>query len=136
VLLFGGPDEAEDKRRILQEIGAPFVLEANTKTLMPAAALMKKCSAFLSVDTALMHLAAAMKVPRQIVIEAFTLNPTNLPYGNPFTLIPNPAVQGRNLDFYRYDGRGIQGTREELIRCMSAVSVEAVYEAVVKALNA
>ena len=46
------------------------------------AALMKRCSAFLSVDTALMHIAAAVKVPNQIVIEAPTLNVTNWPYGN------------------------------------------------------
>jgi ADP-heptose:LPS heptosyltransferase len=45
--------------------------------LRETAALMKRCSAFLSVDTALMHIAAAVKVPNQIVIEAPTLNVTN-----------------------------------------------------------
>ena len=89
---------------------------------------MKRCTAFLSVDTALMHLAAAVKV-RQIVIEAPTFNKTNEPYGNNYELVRNPAVGGRNLDYYRYDGKGIQGTREELVRCMASVSVEAVLEA-------
>jgi hypothetical protein len=52
------------------------------------------------------------------------------PYGNPFVLIKNPAVAGRNLDYYRYDGRGIRGTPEELTRCMASVSVEEVWKAV------
>jgi ADP-heptose:LPS heptosyltransferase len=95
---------------------------------------MQQCTAFLSVDTALMHLAAAVKVP-QIVIEAPTFNKTNEPYGNAFTLVKNPAIAGRNLEYYRYDGRGIRGTREELVRCMESVSVESVYAAVAAVLS-
>jgi ADP-heptose:LPS heptosyltransferase len=90
---------------------------------------MQRCSAFLSVDTALMHIAAAVKTPRQIVIEAPTFNKTNEPYGNPFVLVRNPAVAGRNLEYYRYDGLGIHGSRQELTRLMASVSPEAVYEA-------
>jgi hypothetical protein len=82
-----------------------------------------------------MHVAAAVNAPRQVVIEAPTLNKTNQPYGNPFTLIPNPAVAGRNLEYYRYDGRGIQGSREELLRCMASVTVDAVYEGLQTALR-
>ena len=82
-----------------------------------------------------MHLAAAVKVRRQIVIETPTLNVTNLPYGNEFSVIPNPSVHGRNLEYYRYDGRGIQGTNAELIRCMESVSIDAVYAALEAALS-
>jgi ADP-heptose:LPS heptosyltransferase len=96
---------------------------------------MQRCSAFLSVDTALMHIAAAVKTPHQIVIEAPTFNKTNEPYGNPFTLVRNPAIAGRNLEYYRYDGQGIHGTREELTRLMESVSPEAVYEALSRALR-
>jgi ADP-heptose:LPS heptosyltransferase len=130
VLLFGGPEEAAEIAQITSELGTPFALRATTKSLLQAAALMTRCNAFLSVDTALMHLAAAVKVSNQIVIEAPTLNATNLPYGNPFTLVLNPAVHGRQLEFYRYDGCGIQGTREELIRCMKAVTPEMVLQAI------
>ncbi|HET7623884.1 MAG TPA: glycosyltransferase family 9 protein [Verrucomicrobiae bacterium] len=125
-VLFGGPDENEEILKILEATGTPFAVQAATGNLLQAAALIKRCDGFLSVDTALMHLAAAMKARKQIVIEAPTLNETNVPYGNPFTLIENPAVHGRNLDFYRYDGNGIQGTREELEKCMSAVRPEDV----------
>jgi hypothetical protein len=70
------------------------------------------------------------------VIEAPTLNVTNWPYGNPFTLVPNPVVNGRGLDYYRYDGGDIKGTREELIAAMESVKVSDVFAAVTKALAA
>jgi ADP-heptose:LPS heptosyltransferase len=126
ILLFGGPDEAKDHPVILAQANPNLTLEARTKNLRQTAALMKRCSAFLSVDTALMHIAAAMKVPHQIVIEAPTLNVTNWPYGNDFTLIKNPVVNGRNLEYYRYDGGDIKGTREELIAAMESVKVAEV----------
>jgi ADP-heptose:LPS heptosyltransferase len=132
VLLFGGPEETKDHQVVLAQSNRDLTLEAKTQNLRQTAALMKRCSAFLSVDTALMHIAAAMKVPNQIVIEAPTLNATNLPYGNPFTLVKNPVIAGRNLDYYRYDGGDIKGTRKELLACMASVKIEDVFETVTK----
>jgi ADP-heptose:LPS heptosyltransferase len=130
VLLFGGPEEREAHARIHSKVASANILIPETRNLRQAAALLKHCHAFLSVDTALMHVAAAMKVPNQIVIEAMTLNPTNFPYGNPFTLVRNPVVNGRNTDYYRYDGGPIKGTDEELIAAMNSVTVDAVEQAV------
>jgi len=132
VLLFGGPEEAKDHPVVLAQADHKLTLEAKTKNLRETAALMKRCSAFLSVDTALMHIAAAVKAPNQIVIEAPTLNVTNWPYGNKFTLVKNPVVNGRGLDFYRYDGGDIKGTREELLACMESVKVANVFATVTK----
>ena len=134
ILLFGGPEEESQHARILAETKSARVIKPDTTNLRQAAALVKNCSAFLSVDTALMHVAAAMRVRGQVVIETPTWNKPIEPHGNPFSLVKNPAVAGRNLEFYRYDGRGIRGTDEELIRCMAAVTVEAVFEAVSRAL--
>jgi len=132
VLLFGGPEETKDHQVVLAQSNSGLTLEAKTQNLRQTATLMNRCTAFLSVDTALMHIAAAVKVPNQIVIEAMTLNATNLPFGNKFTLVKNPAVAGRNLDFYRYDGGDIKGTREELLACMASIKIEDVFEAVTK----
>ena len=134
VLLFGGPEEAEAHARIRAEVSSPNIFVPETHNLRQAAALMKDCHAFLSVDTALMHLAAAMKVPNQIVIEAPTLNATNVPYGNRFTVIRNPAVNGRNLEYYRYNGKPVQGTDEELIALMKSVKVDDVLRVVTRTL--
>jgi ADP-heptose:LPS heptosyltransferase len=132
VLLFGGPEETKDHEIVLAQANRELTLEAKTKNLRETAALMKRCGAFLSVDTALMHIAAAVKVPNQIVIEAPTLNVTNWPYGNNFTLVKNPVVNGRGLDFYRYDGGDIKGTRKELLACMESVKVVDVFATVTK----
>ncbi|HTD65545.1 MAG TPA: glycosyltransferase family 9 protein [Candidatus Limnocylindria bacterium] len=135
VLLFGGPEERAAHARIRVEVPGASIFVPETRNLRQAAALMKHCHAFLSVDTALMHVAAVVKVPNQIVIEAMTLNATNVPYGNAFKLVPNPAVNGRNLDYYRYNGKPIQGTDAELIAAMSSVKVETVEQAVTLSLS-
>jgi len=126
VLLFGGPEEEQDHQRIRAQTSPDQVLVTETANLRQAAALLKQCDLFLSVDTALMHLATAMKVPKLAVIETPTWNKPIEPYNHPFTLIRNPAVAGRNLDYYRYDGRGIRGSPAELRRCMTSVTVESV----------
>jgi ADP-heptose:LPS heptosyltransferase len=130
VLLFGGPEEEESHARILAATAPRGVTVPHTAGLRQAAALIGKSDIFLSVDTALMHLAAAMKVPRQIVIETPTFNKTVEPWGQRFITVKNPAVAGRNLDYYRYDGAGIRGTPEELLRAMASVSVDDVFHAI------
>jgi hypothetical protein len=69
-----------------------------------------------------------------MVIEAPTLNKTNLPFGNTYTLIDNPAIKGRHLDYYRFDGKDIKGTHEELVELMNAVSVTKVFQVVDRSL--
>jgi ADP-heptose:LPS heptosyltransferase len=96
---------------------------------------LKFCDLFLSVDTALMHIAATMKVRKQIVIETPTWNKPIEPYGNPFILVQNPAVAGRNLEYYKYDGRGIHGSAQELIKCMESVSVDRVWQTLADAVK-
>jgi ADP-heptose:LPS heptosyltransferase len=129
ILLFGGPEERKDHQHVLAQANQELTREVKTPNLRLTAALMRRCSAFLSVDTALMHIAAALKTRNQIVIEAPTLNVTNWPYGNNFTVVKNPAIDGRGLDFYRYDGGDIKGTREELIKTMETVKIADVYAA-------
>ena len=132
ILFFGGPGEKKDHEKIQAAIGTDKVLFPQTKSMLQTAALIGECDLFLSVDTSLMHLAAAMEVQNQIVIETPTWNKPIEPYGNPFTLVKNPAVAGRNLEYYRYDGGDIKGTREELLRCMTSIRVEDVFETVMK----
>jgi ADP-heptose:LPS heptosyltransferase len=128
VVLFGGPDEAEAHGRLFQELRGGRVYFAEAPSLRHAAALLERAHAFLSVDTLFMHLAAAMAVPHQFVIETPTVNPCILPLRDDWTLIPNPAVGGRNLDYYRYDGRPIAGTAAEIEALMNSVRVEAVLQ--------
>jgi ADP-heptose:LPS heptosyltransferase len=130
ILFFGGPGEKKDHEKIRAVLGDGKVFFPKTDNMLEAAALIGRCDLFLSVDTSNMHLAAAMRVKKQIVIETPTWNKPIEPYGNPFTLVKNPAVAGRNLDYYRYDGEPIKGTPEELTRIMASVTVEDVLNAV------
>jgi ADP-heptose:LPS heptosyltransferase len=135
VLLFGGPNEEADNIALLSALQGEWLRRPQTKNLRQAAALLQKCHVFLSVDTSLMHLAAAMKVPNQIVIETPTWNKPIEPYGQKFVLVPNPAVGGRNLEYYRYDGRGIRGSDNEIRQCMTSVTVDQVLVAIQKQLD-
>ena len=136
VVLFGGPEEKEENARILAEAAHPNLIAPKTRSIREAAALLKHCEVFLSVDNAMMHFAAAMQVPKQVLIESMAFGPTLEPYGQRYQLVPNPAVHGRNLDYYRYDGKPIKGTADELRRIMQAVSVDMVLAAVTDVLNA
>lgn len=136
VLLFGGPEEREENARILAEAAHPNLVVPRTRSIREAAALLRHCEVFLSVDNAMMHFAAAMKVPKQVLIESMAFGPTLEPYGRPFRLVPNPAVHGRNLEYYRYDGKPIKGSEAELLRIMQAVKVESVLAGLEEALIA
>lgn len=131
ILFFGGPGEKEDHEKIRAALGKGKAFFPETGSFLQTAALIGRCDLFLSVDTSNMHLAAAMGVKKQIVIETPTWNKQIEPYGNPFTLVKNPAVAGRNLEFYRYDGAPIKGTADELTKLMGSVTVDDVFKAVV-----
>ncbi len=135
VLLFGGPEEERDNQILLDQTKRDHVLAIKTPSLRHAAALIEHCELFLSVDTSLMHVAAAMKVRKQLVIETPTWNKPIQPHQHPFVLVPNPAVAGKNLKYYRYDGRGIRGTAEEIRQCMNSVTVDAVFQVISDALT-
>lgn len=135
VVFFGGPEDRVLQSELFSRIRADRILFPETPTIRHAAALVGRAHAFLSVDTAFMHLAAAMQVPRQFVIETPTVNPCILPLRKDWTLIPNPGVGGRALDYYRYDGRPIQGSPSEIQRLMETVTMESVLEALRPALS-
>jgi ADP-heptose:LPS heptosyltransferase len=129
ILLFGGPEEKQAHEQILARTSRQHVFEVKTASLRQTAALLRTCDLFISGDTSLMHLAAVGKVPKQFVIETPTFYKPNYPYQQPFILIRNPEIAGRNLQYYLYDGRGIRGTNEELRRCMASITVDSVYQA-------
>lgn len=64
ILLFGGKDESADKQAMLAMINKDREIAYDIAApLLTTAAIMKKCSFFLSNDSGLMHIAAATGVP-------------------------------------------------------------------------
>jgi heptosyltransferase-2 len=62
-LLFGSPKEAEVTARVKTAMTQPAVDLAGKTDLAAAAALIQRCQIFLTNDSGLMHLAAAVDVP-------------------------------------------------------------------------
>jgi ADP-heptose:LPS heptosyltransferase len=135
VVLFGGPEEQEDNEQILNAVQDARLMPAGSRSIKEATALLKHFHVFLSVDNAFMHLAAAMKVPEQVVIESPTFNKTIEPWQRTFRLVRNPMVAGRNLEYYLYDGKDIKGTREHLLACMRSITPQMVLKVLEESLR-
>jgi ADP-heptose:LPS heptosyltransferase len=135
VVFFGGPEEAEAHATLFQRLRQGPVFFPQSPGLRHAAALLGHAHAFLSVDTVFMHLAAAVQVPHQFVIETPTINPPILPLRETWELIPNPRVAGRGLEFYRYDGLPIRGTDAQLRQIMESVTAELAWSRVGRVFN-
>ena len=85
ILIFGGPEEGQLKEGIRRCMSQPGLVVMDT-TMRQTAALIEKCALFVSNDSALMHTAAAMKVPCVVIF-----GPTNpkwvYPYGTNYRLV-------------------------------------------------
>ncbi|MEM2956105.1 MAG: glycosyltransferase family 9 protein [Candidatus Pacearchaeota archaeon] len=131
VLLFGGPEELKDNEYIRKKINNERVINIKTSNIRESAAIIKHCDYFISIDTSLMHIAAAMKVKHQIVIETPTFNKTVEPYKRRYILIKNPLIHGKNLEYYKYDGKGIKMDKKEIKKVMNSIKVKEVFKKIV-----
>lgn len=123
ILLFGGPDEEELKNEISKGIGASnFVV--NTDNLAQTAALMKRCKVFITNDSSLMHVAAAMQLNVIAII-----GPTNPAYIHPWKT--KHKLVTLNLDCapcFFYSPRPLKCYRDDIkFKCIKELSVEMVY---------
>lgn len=122
VLIFGGPDEQELKENISSRMSRSGLVVSNT-TMRQTAALIERCALFVSNDSALMHTAAAMKVPCVVIF-----GPTNpkwvYPYGTRYRIVR------RDLPcspcFY-YSARPLTCARGDFA-CVEGVGVSQVLE--------
>jgi heptosyltransferase-2 len=85
ILIFGGPEEKFLKQDLRDRMSPPGLIVSGT-TMRQTAALIEHCDLFISNDSALMHTAAAMKVPCVVIF-----GPTNpkwvYPYGTSYRLV-------------------------------------------------
>ena len=96
ILLFGGPEELElnvaIKNEISLSIGTDSVHIVQMPSLMGSIALMQECKAFISNDSGLMHIAAALQLP-QISIFGYTSHIHTAPWGNSNALVARRALE-------------------------------------------
>ncbi len=120
VLLFGGKDELELNRTILNKSGSDNIFIVETGSLVQSAAVMSKCDLFITNDSGLMHIAAALKLEIIPII-----GPTNMNYIHPWKAEYHTA--SLNLEcspcFY-YSPKPLTCYRDDVkFKCLKELSV-------------
>ena len=132
ILIFGGPDENDLKKDIYKQINSESCYVVDSGNLPESAALMAKCSVFISNDSGLMHIASSLNLNVVAI-----LGPTNPHYIHPWKT--NYKVVRLNLDCspcFIYSPRPLICFREDvLFKCMKELTVDMVYDPVVNFLN-
>jgi len=79
ILLFSGPDERDTIKKIYKKLRVkPFIIES--KEIKKIGAIINKCNIFLSTDSGLGHIAAALETPVIAIFGPANYNRTR-PYG-------------------------------------------------------
>jgi len=132
LLIFGGPDEEELKKNICRIIDSPNAFTVSKGSLTENAAVMKRCSVFVTNDSSLMHIASALK--RKVVA---IIGPTNINYIHPWHTVYKTA--SLNLDCspcFIYSPRPLICFRDDVkFKCIKELDVEMVYAAVKEILT-
>ncbi|MGB9664737.1 MAG: glycosyltransferase family 9 protein [Ignavibacteria bacterium] len=130
ILLFGGPDEYELNTRINSLMNNQAII-VKTESLLQTSAIMRRANLFITNDSALMHIASALKLN---VVAIF--GPTNSNYVHPYKT--NYKVAKLNLDcqpcFY-YSPKPLTCSRKDVkFKCIKDLNVELVFEKVLELL--
>ncbi len=131
IMIFGGPEENELKKLIAGTADNPSVITVSTDNLAQTAALMKKCGVFVSNDSSLMHIAAALQLKTAAII-----GPTNTAYIHPWKT--EHRIASLNLDCspcFIYSPRPLICSRDDVkFKCIKELEVDMVYKTVLELL--
>jgi heptosyltransferase-2 len=127
ILIFGGPEEKELKTQIFRGIESSKAFLIETKTLLQSTAIMKRCNLFITNDSALMHIASALKLNVVAII-----GPTNTHYIHPWKT--NHRIVSLNLDCspcFFYSPKPLTCSRDDVkFKCIKELSVEYVLSSI------
>ena len=127
ILIFGGPDEDELKQNIFNQINSDKVLVVNVPDLMKSVSIMKRCNAFVTNDSSLMHIASALGLKVVSII-----GPTNPNYIHPWKT--EHKIVSLNLDCspcFFYSPKPLTCSRNDVqFKCIQELGVEMVFASV------
>jgi heptosyltransferase-2 len=89
IMIFGGPSDRELGRRIVQMMKMPAIDLSGRTSLGEAMALIDRCNAFVTNDSGLMHVAAALNTPL-VAIFGSTNSTTTSPYSDKSRIVRVP----------------------------------------------
>ena len=124
-LLLGGPGEESIAERICKIMAHPPIDIVGKTTVAEALALVSLCGLFLSNDSGLMHVAAALRVP-QVALFGST-DPRKTAPLNSKAVVINPKEISCTPCF--------KSECPEDLECMKAITVDEVYAAAEQLLN-
>jgi len=124
ILLFGGPEDRELGRRIAQMMQHPPVDLCGKTDLGEAIALIRMCNLFITNDSGLMHVAAALDIPL-IAIFGSTNPVTTGPKGLNSRIVRIPVECSPCLKPKCPKGH---------LKCMDQIDVDMVFEVVMELL--
>lgn len=132
ILVFGGPEEKHLKDNLLKKINSHSAIKVETNSLIHTAAVMKRCNIFITNDSSLMHIAAALSLNIVAII-----GPTNKNYIHPWKT--NYKIASLELEcspcFY-YSPKPLTCHRSDLkFKCIKELSVDLVYNKVKEFLS-
>lgn len=127
ILIFGGPEESDLRKEVRKNIVSENVVVVETETLLQSSAVMKRCNLFITNDSALMHIAAALQLPVVAII-----GPTNINYIHPWNT--KYKIASLNLECapcFFYSPKPLTCKRDDVkFKCIKELSVENVYDKV------
>jgi len=125
ILLFGGPEEGKLKTGIINGINSPRALSVNSMSISKSAAVMMRCNLFITNDSSLMHVAAALRLDVVAII-----GPTNKNYISPWQT--NHKIVSLNLDCspcFFYSPKPLTCSRTDVkFKCIKELKVNLVFE--------
>ena len=128
IIFLGGPEDIKLYKRISTMMEHPPIIAAGHLSLVESAALIAKCRVFLSNDTGLMHLAAAMNVPLVAIFGATIPAFGFTPFGDGHTILET------KLPCRPCGPHGSKRCREGTFACMKTIHPQEVYAAISKYL--
>ena len=127
VFLFGGPDENELKVDIVSKVGSEQLINVETKNLRETAAVIQHSDLFVTNDSGLMHIAAALGCKIVPII-----GPTNENYIHPWnTEYKTASLNLECAPCFYYSPKPLTCYRNDVkFKCLKELSVESVLKVV------
>jgi len=125
VLVFGGPEESDLKKNIVDLTHHENIISVEAKSLSMSAAIMERCNVFVTNDSSLMHVASALRLNVVALI-----GPTNLNLIHPWNTDYKIARLKLNCSpcFY-YSPKPLICTRnDKKWKCIKDLTVEEVFQ--------
>ncbi|MFH1197064.1 MAG: glycosyltransferase family 9 protein [bacterium] len=124
ILLFGGPEESGIKEKIISLASSENIVSVETQSLMQSNAVMKRCNLFVTNDSGLMHIAAALQLKVVAVI-----GPTSLNYIHPWqTEYKTATLNLECAPCFIYSPKPLTCTRKDVqFKCIKELDVELVF---------